>query len=131
MSTVVKASFWFTICSVLSKGMAFLTIPIFTRIMTTEEYGYVTLYNSWLLVMTTICTLQVTYGGFYNGMIKYKDDKEGYTSATLYLSGFMSLGWLIVYLLARNYVNKIFGLPTYIMVLMFIEIIRSQHLIHG
>ena len=126
MSTVVKASFWFTICSVLSKGMAFLTIPIFTRIMTTEEYGYVTLYNSWLLVMTTICTLQVTYGGFYNGMIKYKDDKDGYTSATLYLSGFMSLGWLIVYLLARNYVNKIFGLPTYIMILMFIEIITKS-----
>lgn len=126
MSKVVKASFWFTICSVLSKGMAFLTIPIFTRIMTTEEYGYVTLYNSWLLIITTICTLQVTYGGFYNGMIKFKDDKDGYTSATLYLSGFMSLGWLLIYLLARNYVNQIFGLPTYIMILMFIEIITKS-----
>ena len=126
MSTAVKASFWFTICSVLSKGMAFLTIPVFTRIMTTEEYGYVTLYNSWLLVMTTICTLQVTYGGFYNGMIKFKDDKDGYTSATLFLSCFMSVGWLFVYLLARNYVNQIFGLPTYIMILMFIEIITKS-----
>lgn len=126
MSTTVKASFWFAICSILSKGMAFLTIPIFTRIMTPEEYGYVTLYNSWLLVMTAVCTLQVTYGGFYNGMIKYKNDKDGYTSATLYLSGFMSLGWLLVYLLARNYVNHIFGLPTYIMILMFIEIITKS-----
>lgn len=126
MSAVVKASLWFTICSIFSKGMAFITIPIFTRIMTTEEYGYVTLYNSWLLVMTTICTLQVTYGGFYNGMIKYKDDKDGYTSATLYLSCFMSLGWLLVYFLAKNYINNIFGLPTYIMILMFIEIISKS-----
>lgn len=126
MSTVVKSSFWFTICSVLSKGMAFLTIPVFTRIMTTEEYGYVTMYNSWLLVMTTICTLQVTYGGFYNGMIKFKDDKDGYTSATLFLSCFMSVGWLFVYLVARNYVNQMFGLPTYIMILMFIEIITKS-----
>ena len=89
MSKVVKASFWFTICSVLSKGMAFLTIPIFTRIMTTEEYGYVTLYNSWLLIITTICTLQVTYGGFYNGMIKFRKKKEQTSSPSSGLSGIL------------------------------------------
>ena len=38
----------------------------------------------------------------------------------------MSLGWLLVYLLARNYVNQIFGLPIYIMILMFIEIITKS-----
>jgi len=125
MSVTVKASLWFTFCSVLAKGMSFLTVPIFTRIMSIEEYGYVTLYNSWLLAMTAVCTLQATYGGFYNGMIKFRDDKEGYTSATLSLTVFMSLAWMLVYLLFRKWLNGVFGLPTYIMVLMFIEIVTK------
>ena len=28
-----KASIWFVLCSVVQKGLAFLTTPIFTRIM--------------------------------------------------------------------------------------------------
>lgn len=125
LSVTIKASLWFTFCSVLAKGMAFLTVPIFTRIMSVEEYGYVTLYNSWLLVMTAICTLQATYGGFYNGMIKFRDDKEGYTSATLSLTMIMSLAWMLVYLLFRKWLHGFFGLPTYIMVLMFVEIVTK------
>ena len=35
----VKAGLWFFICTVLQKGIVFLTVPIFTRLLTTEQYG--------------------------------------------------------------------------------------------
>lgn len=39
LSAPVKASIWFTICNVVQKGIALISTPIFTRIMTTQQYG--------------------------------------------------------------------------------------------
>ena len=38
LSVQAKAALWFTICSFLQKGISFITVPIFTRLMSTEEY---------------------------------------------------------------------------------------------
>ena len=43
-----KASLWFVVCSFLQKGISFITTPIFTRIMTSDNYGVVTMYSAWL-----------------------------------------------------------------------------------
>ena len=34
-----KATIWFTISNILQKGILFLAVPIYTRLMTTSEYG--------------------------------------------------------------------------------------------
>ena len=39
LSVQAKAALWFTICSFLQKGISFITVPIFTRLMSTEEYA--------------------------------------------------------------------------------------------
>ena len=39
--SVQVGSFWFLICSFLQKGISSITTPIFTRLLTTEEYGAV------------------------------------------------------------------------------------------
>lgn len=123
LSPAVKASFWFTVCSILQRGMSFLTVPIFTRIMTTEEYGYVTLYQSWLTIFTVLCTLNVTYGGFYNGMIKYKNDKEGYTSSVLVLSSIMTGFWFVIFIAFKQQISEWLGLNSLLITLMFLEIL--------
>lgn len=45
----MKASLWFLICSFMQKGIATITTPIFTRILTTAEYGEFSVFNSWML----------------------------------------------------------------------------------
>ena len=44
----VKASTAYTICSILQRSLSFITLPLFTRLLTTEEYGQSTVYNSWM-----------------------------------------------------------------------------------
>ena len=44
MSIVTRATIWFLICSIIQKGFAFITTPIFTRIMSTEQYGQYSIY---------------------------------------------------------------------------------------
>ena len=40
MALPVKAAFWFFVCSFFQNAIAIITTPVFTRIMTTEEYDY-------------------------------------------------------------------------------------------
>ena len=39
MSVPVKAAFWFTVCNFLQRGISMITTPIFTRMLSTDEYG--------------------------------------------------------------------------------------------
>lgn len=39
MSVQVRASMAFMVVNFMQKGISFLTAPIFTRLLTTEEYG--------------------------------------------------------------------------------------------
>ena len=49
-----KASTCYLIGNVFNKGIAFLTVPIFTRILSTSDYGIVTTYNSWIGIVTML-----------------------------------------------------------------------------
>lgn len=40
--------------SFFNKGIAFLTLPIFTRLLTTGEYGTVSTYSSWVAIVSII-----------------------------------------------------------------------------
>lgn len=53
----VKAAAVYTLASVFSKGLAIITVPIFTRIMSTSEIGVVNLYNSWHSMLNAVVTL--------------------------------------------------------------------------
>ena len=59
LSLPVKASMWYTICSIVQRGISLLTIPIFTRLLTQEEYGTFTIYQSWFSVISIFATLEI------------------------------------------------------------------------
>ena len=56
----VKASLWFTICSILQKGISFITVPIFTRMLSTEEYGIISLFGAWQSILAIFATLNLS-----------------------------------------------------------------------
>ena len=71
-----KATIYYTLSSALAKAVGILTTPIFTRILSGEDYGKYTLYMSWLGLCTTICTSFVSQGVIYRGLEKFKTQKE-------------------------------------------------------
>lgn len=122
ISLPAKASLWFIICSLIQKGIAFLTTPFFTRMMTTSAYGIVVIYNSWLEIITIIATFQLATGVFNKAMIKYEDDRDGYTSSSLFLTSCITVFVFLVYLICPKAWNKILNLSTSLVVMMFLEI---------
>lgn len=122
LSVVVKATLWFTVCSVLQKSVSLLTTPIFTRLLTTDEYGLYSAYLSWLNIFTVIVTMRLEAGVFNKGMSKFKDDRDGYTSAMQGLTAMLTTVALVIYLLCARWINALTELSTGIMLLMILEI---------
>lgn len=116
----VKASLWFTICSILQKGISFITVPIFTRMLSTEEYGIISLFGAWQSILTIFATLNLSNQIFNNGMVKYEKDQDGYTTAMLGLSNFATVLVFVLYLVFHTALDKIFELPMSAIIMMFI-----------
>ena len=115
LSPAVKASFWFAVSNFLQRGISMLTTPIFTRVLTTEDFGTVSLYQSWNNLFIIVATLNLSGGVFNNGMVKYKDDKDEFTSSIMGLSTcFTLLILLIVNVFSRAFVS-LTSLPIYIL----------------
>jgi len=124
----IKASFWFTITSILQKGISFITVPIFTRLLTANQFGLFNVYKSWLSIITIFATLSLHAGVFNNGMTKFEEDRDEFTSSMQGLSSTITVALFVVYLISRNFWNNIFGLPTFLITILFAEILFSEAL---
>ena len=119
LSLQVKAAIWFLICSFLQKGISTITTPIFTRLLTTEEYGSYNVFNSWLGIVTIFATFNLSYGVYTQGLIKFSEDRNVFTSSMQGLSTILILICSIVYYAFHSFWNTMFSLSTVQMIAMF------------
>ena len=98
MPVQMKASLWFLICSFIQKGISMITTPIFTRILTTQEYGQYSVFNAWLQILTPIVCLNLYAGVYAQGIVKFEDDRHRYSSALQGLCLTLTVLWAAIYL---------------------------------
>lgn len=122
MPIPLRASLWFLICTFLQKGISVLTTPIFTRILTTEEYGNYNVFNSWLGIVNIFVSLELYAGVYTQGLVKFDKEREVFSSSLQGLSLTLSLIWTIIYLLLRPIWNSLLKLTTVQMLAMLVMI---------
>ena len=125
MSVVAKAAIWFVFCTILQKGIAFITVPIFTRIMPTEEYGMYSTFLSWYSIITILGTLNMHSCVYSNTLVKKENDREKDEDAVsmLSLSAVITIVLFTTYLVFHKFFNRIIGLPTFLVSLIFAEVL--------
>lgn len=106
LSTQAKASIAYMISSILTKGINFITLPIFTRLLTTKDMGVVTTFNSWFSILYAMVTLSMTAGSFNIAMMEYKDQRDKYEAVCLTLSTISSSFFALIYILLSTGINK-------------------------
>ena len=102
-SRVLKAGFGYTIGNYLLKGLSFFTIPIFTRLLTTQEYGKYNVFLSYENIIFVLIGFAI-HSSYKNARYKYGLCSEGvekgkdyysYVSSTICLILCSVIGWLL------------------------------------
>ena len=126
LSVAVKASLWFAICSIVQKGISVITMPIFTRLMSTEEFGQYNIFLTWYNIFLLIITLNVHSEIFNKGLIDNNDKKNEFTANQTGLLIFLSLVSILLYLPFRGYINSWIGMPTFLVIILVLEILGAS-----
>ncbi len=118
----LKASVWFLVCFCLQKGISIIATPIFTRVFTTQEYGELSVFYSWVNIVGVFVTLNIYFGVFVQGLVKFEEDRKKYAASMHGLLTTLSLIFTVVYFLFSDFWCSLFSLSHTQMLYMLILI---------
>ena len=123
MPMATKASLWYVVCNVLQKGIVLLSTPIFTRLMSTSEFGIYTIYQSWYSILVIFTSLGL-YNSIYNNVLtKYPESSAKATSSMLGLSASITSILGIIFLLTYQIWEILTGLSAELIGVMFLQML--------
>ena len=125
MPLPAKAGVWFTLCSIIQRGISVISMPIFTRLLTTDAYGTYSLYTSWCMLFSLVVTLNLASEVFNKGLTDHANERPDYTTSQAALITVLVGGFFAVYLLLREKINALTGMGTLLTCLMFLDIYTS------
>ena len=113
-----KAGFWYVISNFLVKGLAFITTPIFTRLMTKNEIGIFSVGATWVSILTVLSTLNL-YDTVMLAKYDFEAEFEKYISTIVILGTLISMAVYAGVFIVPN-IEKIIDIPDYAIHIIFI-----------
>ena len=105
--------------SLIGKAIGLLTTPFFTRLVSEEEYGILTLYLTVLGGASVICSAFSSGSAIYRGLGKFEDKCGAFIKSALLVSTGFSLGICILLFAFWGYI----GLPSAFFVPLALQIL--------
>ncbi|MBR2343849.1 MAG: lipopolysaccharide biosynthesis protein [Clostridia bacterium] len=117
-----KAGAWYIVSGVLSRGIGVFGTPIFTRLLTPDEYGLFPLYNTWLSLFGVFATLELAGGVIHRGMQKYVGRESDFMKSALALIFIVFSSFCTLYFTFSERINTLTGLGTRVTVLLLWQV---------
>lgn len=115
----------YAVCSILQNCLQFVTLPLFARILTTEQYGQFTIYTSWSAILAIFITLNLPYGSFSTAMVKFEEKRDRYIASAEGICLLFAVCFLAIYLPFQRQWNRLFELPTGLVLVMLGEMLAN------
>lgn len=126
LSDAAKSSVAFIVSTFIVKGMAFIVTPIFTRIISTDQYGVISSYNSWLAIIEVFAVLGLTSAGVFNvGLNEHKEDRSQFISSIVVLCNIVTIFVFAILFFVKDYFSNLFLLSNSLVLAMFIYFMFS------
>lgn len=116
----LKAGIGYTVGNVLIKGIAFFTLPIFSRIMTTDEFGTFSVFNSFDSMLFVIIGLAL-HSSIRNANLSFENKIDEYVSSisVIYVCNLIVL--IICVFFFGNKLTKVTGLTSLLLYFLVIH----------
>ena len=109
INVALKAGVWYVVSSVIVRAIAVITTPIFTRLLSTAEYGTVSTFTSWYSLLLTFYTMNLTYS-IGRAKLDFENKLDEYIGAMQTLSGLVSFVISLGIILFINPLSSFFEL---------------------
>lgn len=119
-SSAAMAGIGYTIGNLLVKGLAFLTIPIFSRLMSTADYGIYNTFMAYSSILTIIVGLAL-HSSVKNAKYDFKGRLAEYSSSVVLLIIFNAVLLLALAICFSSWLSEWTGLNALILALLVAE----------
>lgn len=112
-TTAVKAGLGYTIGNILVRGIGFISLPIFSRIMSTEQFGIYNVFVSYEAILFVIVGLAM-HSSIQSANIQFRGGIKEYTSSVsiIYIINLIIL--LIISFIFRNTLAELMDFEPFI-----------------
>lgn len=112
-----KAGVWYTVSSISLKCVSIITTPIFTRLLSKENYGIVSNFIAWYSLISIFCTVSLSYS-VGRAKLDYPGKLDKYIGAMQTLSAFITVAIVSVMLAFFKPVSRFMELTPALLVLL-------------
>lgn len=118
MATPAKAAIWFMVCSIIPQVITVAMTTVFTRILSTDDYGISSNYYAWYNIINRFISLSLYCDVYNNAMAKYKEKRNEFTSAMMGLSLLLGVIGVTILTVFRNTFSNWMNLPVTLVIYM-------------
>lgn len=95
-----------------TKALAFISIPVYTRLLSVEDYGIVNVFMSFVSIVAVMLTLssEVSIGRYYYDA-KDEEDFKRFVGTSIRLTTIILLVTTFIFIVGLNIISKIINLP--------------------
>ena len=116
----IKAGVGYTIGNILIKGITFLTLPIFSRLLSTSEYGFFNTYISYENIIAIIIGLGM-YGTIKNAKYDYPEKLDVFISSILKISLYSLIIMFLITFIFKKQIFKYTSMDYFVVVLLLLQ----------
>ena len=124
ISRDVKAGMWYTVGNFVNRGIAFISTPIFSRLLSKEDYGQFSNFTAWASLLCVITSLDL-FTSISRAYYDYEDDFDTYMSTISWLSIVFSGVCYLVVLCLGDVAESMFGMSFREINMLFLYLIFS------
>ena len=96
-NSLIKNGAYYTLGTFILQGINFLTLPLYTRVLTTRDFGITSLYTAWQAVVVIFLCLQ-TFSTIQNAKVSFEDEEYREYNSNIVVLSFVSFAFLLLLL---------------------------------
>ena len=120
----LRAGFWYVASTFLLRSIAFITIPIFSRLLSKGDYGEFANYANWQSTLLIVTGAEL-YNSLSRAYYDYKDEYDKFVSSVTVLTFFLTSFVYVFFLTNRSWIYNIVKIPPQFVHIMFFTLLCS------
>ena len=120
----IKSGFWYVIVNFAIRGISFITLPVFTRLMSTDEMGQFVNFSTWITLLYPVLTLNME-SSIVVAKYDYKEKIDDYISSVLVLGSTLTILSYVISFFFRDNINEAFNINNFQLHIIFLYLMFS------